>query len=262
VSYFSVALYLGLALGPSLGETVLGDGQFTRVWLLAAMLVVVAGLLGAFVKEAPRAGRDDSARRTQLVNPAALLPGAALALGTISFAAFAAFLPVYARRIGLGASGPVFLVFAGVTLFGRILGARVPDRYGSAAVAKVGLAGIALGMLVMGSWRTPAGLFAGTLIFAAGNAFVFPALLSMAVAAAPDHERGSVVGTVTAAFDASQGIGAFSLGPLAAAVGYAGTFLAGSLAAALGVFILVAAAPAVGRRPIGLATAEVAPPGA
>lgn len=263
VSYFSVALYLGLALGPGFGEKVLGDGHFTRVWLLAAGLALVGALLSTVIKDAPRAERAAGATRSKLFHPAALLPGAALGLGTISFAAFAAFLPVYTERIGLGQSGPVFLVFAGVTLVGRILGARVPDRFGASGVARAGLAGIALGMLIMGAWREPAGLYLGTLVFAGGNAFVFPAVLSMAVDASSDSERGAVVGTVTAAFDASQGVGAFTLGPLAGVVGYAGTFLAGGVAAALGVLILLTAAPAAAhrRRPADVLV-EAAPPAA
>jgi len=119
VSYFSVALYLGLALGPSLGERVLGDGHFSRVWVLAAALVVVAAALGSRVQDAPGGGRHVGgqggrrAARSQLVHPAGLVPGAALGLGTVSFAAFAAFMPLHARAVGAGASGPVFLVFAG-----------------------------------------------------------------------------------------------------------------------------------------------------
>ncbi|HYI75244.1 MAG TPA: MFS transporter, partial [Gaiellaceae bacterium] len=36
LSLYSLGLWGGLALGPILGEAVLGDGRFTEVWLLAA----------------------------------------------------------------------------------------------------------------------------------------------------------------------------------------------------------------------------------
>ncbi len=69
---------------------------------------------------------------------------------------------------------------------------------------------------------------------------MFPALLSLALDAAPDGERAAVVGTVVAFFDLGQGAGALVLGPLVAVVGYSGPFAAGALAAMGGLALLSA----------------------
>ena len=95
-------------------------------------------------------------------------------------------------------------------------------------------------MLIMGLWPSMTGVYVGTLVFAAGNAFVFPSLFLLAVNNAPDDERAAVVGTVSAFFDLAQGAGALALGPLAAAAGYGATFVAGGLAAAAGVAVITA----------------------
>jgi MFS family permease len=236
VSYFSGALYAGLALGPLVGEWVLGDGAYSRVWALAAGLTVVAGVLAMVLREAPRPDRTGA--RARLVHPAALWPGTAFGLGTFGYAAFAAFMPLYAPSLGLAGSAPVFGLYAGLTLAGRLLGARIPDRLGPSATARAGLATMATGMAVLGAWHAPAGLWVGTAIFAAGNAFMFPAVLALALDAAPDGERAAVVGTVVAFFDLGQGAGALILGPLVAVAGYSGPFMAGALAAAGGLALL------------------------
>jgi MFS family permease len=238
MSYFSVALYLGLAVGPTLGETVVGDGHYDRAWLTATILTLICITLASFVREGERPAR--STERGPLIHPAGLGPGAALGLGVFGFAAFAAFLPLHTEALGSGKAGPVFAVFAGVTLLGRVAGARLPDRLGAAPVARGGIAGVALGMVVIGLWPSMTGVYVGTLIFASGNAFVFPSLFSLAVNNAPDHERGAVVGTVSAFFDIAQGLGALALGPLASAAGYGSTFVAGGLAAGVGVFLITA----------------------
>jgi predicted MFS family arabinose efflux permease len=75
-------------------------------------------------------------------------------------------------------------------------------------------------------------------VFAAGNAFMFPALLSLALDAAPDGERAAVVGTVVAFFDLGQGAGALLLGPLVTVAGYTGPFAAGAVAACAGLVLL------------------------
>jgi MFS family permease len=238
VSYFSGALYAGLALGPLVGEWALGDGHYGRVWALAAGLTVVAAALAVGLREAPRPARDGS--RARLVHPAALVPGSAFGLGTFGYAAFAAFMPLYAPSLGLAGSAPVFGLYAGITLAGRLFGARLPDKLGAPTTARAGLAAMAVGMAVLGVWHVPAGLWAGTAVFAAGNAFMFPAVLSLALDAAPDGERASVVGTVVAFFDLGQGAGALVLGPLVALAGYAGPFIAGAVAAASGLALLSA----------------------
>ncbi len=50
VSYFSLALYGGIAAGPFLGEAVLGIG-FSAVWIAAVAAVAAAALLGSMVRD-------------------------------------------------------------------------------------------------------------------------------------------------------------------------------------------------------------------
>jgi MFS family permease len=238
VSYFSGALYGGIALGPLAGEAILGSGHYGRVWVLAAALATAGALLALGLREGPRPVRTGT--RPRLIHPAGLVPGSAFGLGTFGYAAFAAFMPLYAPTLGLSGSAPIFGCYAGLTLAGRLLGARIPDRLGPSTTARAGLATMAAGMAVLGAWPAPAGLWLGTILFAAGNAFMFPALLSLALAAAPEGERAAVVGTVVAFFDLGQGAGALILGPLVAVAGYAGPFLAGALAAAGGLGLLSA----------------------
>jgi MFS family permease len=238
VSYFSGALYAGIALGPLIGEWVLGDGSYGRVWVLAAGLTALAALLCLGLREGPRPVRNVA--RARLVHPAGLVPGSAFGLGTFGYAAFAAFMPLYAPSLGLEGSAPVFGLYAGLTLLGRLFGARIPDRLGPSRTARAGLVTMAVGMAILGAWHSIPGLWTGTAVFAAGNAFMFPALLSLALDAAPEGERAAVVGTVVAFFDLGQGAGALLLGPLVAVSGYTGPFVAGALAAIAGLGLLSA----------------------
>jgi MFS family permease len=238
ISYFSGALYGGIALGPLAGEAILGHGHYGRVWALAATLAAGGAVLALGLREGPRPVRTGP--RPRLVHPAGLVPGSAFGLGTFGYAAFAAFMPLYAPTLGLSGSAPIFGCYAGLTLAGRLFGARIPDRLGPSTTARAGLATMATGMAVLGAWQAPAGLWLGTILFAAGNAFMFPALLSLALAAAPEGERAAVVGTVVAFFDLGQGAGALVLGPLVAVAGYSGPFLAGALAACGGLGLLSA----------------------
>jgi MFS family permease len=235
VSYWSVAVYGGLAFGPALGEAVLGDDRFVAAWIVSAGLALLAAALGTITVETARSAPVPPGK---LLHRAALAPGAILFLGLIGLAGFTAFVPLYVREIGLGGADTLFLLYGGLILCVRILGARLPDLLGGRWAATIALSGAAAGLALMAGWRSVAGLVAGTAVFAAGMSFLYPALMLLALSAVPEHERGSVVGTFSSFFDLSQGLGALILGGVAALSGYRGAFAGGAIAAFIGVLLL------------------------
>ncbi|MFN2490390.1 MAG: MFS transporter [Actinomycetota bacterium] len=235
LSLFSLALYGGLALGPFVGELVLGHDRYTLTWIVAAAAAAVASLLGLRVPDT----RSSTPGRRRIVHPAGLLPGIILACSVWGLAGYNTFVPLYARELGLDGSRLVFALYSAIVLGIRSLGARIPDKVGPGRSARIALALSGTGLAVVGVSGTIAGLFAGTILFSVGQALAFPALMTVAVAAAPPSERGSVVGTFTAFFDLAFGAGAVSLGGVAALAGYEGTFIAAAGVAAAGLVLLL-----------------------
>jgi MFS family permease len=157
-----------------------------------------------------------------------------LIAGAVGASGFSAFVPLYAREIGLPGARFVFMTFSGILMLMRTLGARAPDRLGSRAAALAALAGTAAGLGVVGTWREPAGLFAGTVIFAFGHALLFPSLLMLAISRGTAHERAGVVGTLTSFLSLSFAAGPAAFGVIAGSAGYAGAFLVAAGVAAVG----------------------------
>ncbi|MEX2275331.1 MAG: MFS transporter [Actinomycetota bacterium] len=238
VSLFSLALYGALAVGPVIGELVLDAISYHAVWFVSAAAGGVAMLLAIGVPETRTVAPADRTT-SRLVHPAAVRPGLVLIASIWGFAGFSAFAALYARSLGLDGARLVFVEFAVIVLVIRSAGARLPDRLGFVRCAQLALGANAIGLLVMGAWQTPSGLFAGTAVFAVGQGLAFPSLMSLAVGRAPASERGSVVGTFTAFFDLSYGVGAATLGGVAAAFGYGQTLVVGGVVAVLGFIPLV-----------------------
>jgi MFS family permease len=240
MSLFSLALYSGIGFGPVLGETVLGDDRFWAAWAVAAATSLLAALLGLAVGETrPASDEPDEPAPSRLLHRAALRPGTVLLMSVWGFSGFGAFVPLYARELGLGTSGFIFLAYAAVVLTIRSVGARIPDWLGAGVTSRTALACSAVGMATIGLWAAPAGLLVGTLLFGIGQGLAFPALISMALRAAPASERGAVVGTFTAFVDIAFGVGAVTLGTVADAVGYRGTFLVAAGVALCGLLVLL-----------------------
>jgi MFS family permease len=242
ISFLSLSLYLGLAIGPVIGETVLGLTTYAGVWLLAAIVAgVAAGLSWITPETAPGAepGVAAQSRRGRFIHPAGIFPGLLIMSGIWGMGGFLAFLPLHAVKLGLSGAGPALALFAGIVIALRILGARLPDRLGAARLSGAALAVSALGLAILGLAPGIGGLLLGTAVFAVGVAFTFPALMALAVSRVPPAERGSVVGTASAFLDVAFGIAPASLGLIADASGYPGAFLVSAIIAAGGSLLLV-----------------------
>ena len=240
VSYWSIAVYGGLAFGPVLGEIVLGpdDDRFTACWIVAASAAAIAVVLGLFTSEAE--GRPaPPAPGGHLLHRRALGPGLVLFLGFISLAGWNGFVKLYAREdLDTANVGGVFFLYGALILVIRVFGARLPDRLG-ARQAGTGALGLgALGMVIVVAWPTLPGLYAGTAVFALGQSLAYPALLVLSLQGVSDSERASVVGTFSSFFDLSQGVGGLLCGVVADAFGYRSMFAVGAVAALAGVVYL------------------------
>jgi len=240
VSYWSIAVYGGLAFGPALGELLRGSSRYTLTFVASASLAFVAAVIGLFTVEVPR---EASAKPyPYLFHRGALKPGTVLFLGLIALAGFSAFMPLYASDQLNIDSGPVFLLYDILILVVRIVGARVPDRLGGRDAGSIALVLTAAGVGTMALWPTVAGLIVGTIVFAAGMSLMYPALLLLSLVGTDDDERAAVVGTFSSFFDASQGLGAFICGVVVALSGNRGAFAAGAVCAILGLVVLRARA--------------------
>jgi predicted MFS family arabinose efflux permease len=239
LSLYSLGLWGGLALGPILGELALGDDRFDAVWLIASGCCLTAALLGLSLPETRRPGSPaDIVAPTRLVHPAAVGPGLVLALMVFGFASLGTFAALYARELGLDGGGGVFLTYSAVIVATRIVGRRIPDTLGPKRTSGAALVLIAAGLLVIGLWNVPEGLFAGTIVLAFGHALCFPSLMTMAVNMAPAGERSAVVGTFTAFTELGFLVGSLSLGAVASVVGYDGVFVVCATGPLLGALVL------------------------
>jgi MFS family permease len=246
VSLYSLAVWGGLAAGPLMGELALGDDRFDLVWLLAAACSAAAGLIGLRLPETRPAGAKAGAAaagHTHLVHRAALGPGAVLIVSIFGLASMTAFAPLYARELGLDGAGLVFALNAVVVLTIRSVGRRIPDRAGPRPTAMFAILVAAVGLTIVASVRSPAGLYAGVAVLAIGQALTFPALMTLVVSTAPPAERSSAVGSFSAFADLGYAIGAVSLGAVAAAVGYAGVFAVAAAVVVTGLVPLVRMRP-------------------
>lgn len=237
----SLSVYLGLAAGPFIGETVLAAAGYDVAWMTAAAMAALATVLSALVREsAPGvlATRDGPRPRARLFHPAGILPGFLILTGAWGMAGFFAFVALVATGAGMSSAGLPLALYALIVVGLRVVFASLPDRMGAARLAGAALVVTAIGLATIGLAPGEIGLLAGTAVFAVGIAFMFPALIAVAVARADETERGSVVGTTSLFLDLSFGLGPAVLGVVVDASGFPAAFLVSAAVAATGAAVL------------------------
>lgn len=239
-SYFSVAVYGGIGLGPTIGEWVLGDDRYTLTFLVASGFSALAAVTVLGVpKRVDRASVPASSdEKPPLFHRAALWPGLVLASGIAAFSVFAAFLPDYARTVGLAGSAGLFLVYSAVSLSLRLFGAKLPERVGELRMVTVALTSLAVGLTLIAAVPEPWALWVGAAVVGLGMAFLYPSLMANVVNRVGDGERASALSSFTMFFEIGSVVGGVLLGALGQAFTKRAGFLGGAVIALLGLIAL------------------------
>lgn len=244
LSINSLALYLGLALGPLVGQVLLALGGFSAAWIGGFALGAIATALALRLPESARpADRAASVPAASPATPAAtrgaaagifhrqaIGPGLALFTGTTAMSGYLLLVGPHAEDLGLDAWSLTFLLFGAVVIILRIVFATLPDRVPPLRLGGLALAMSGSGLALAVAWGGIAGLLAGTILMAAGVAFMTPALFTATFARVPASERGVASGTMSFLIDLGFGVGPFVMGFAAAS---AGTPLAFAVGAAI-----------------------------
>jgi MFS family permease len=243
IGLYGLAVWSALSIGPLIGELLLHASGYTLVWIFAAVVPLLGALIATRLPDPfhplPKGEHHP------LIAREAVLPGAALALASIGYAAIAAFVVLHLDHRGVGHGAAVFGAFATMVVLTRLVGGDLPDRVGPGRVATVAAATEALGLATIAVASSLPVALAGALAMGAAFSLLYPSLLLIVVSRIPDTRRGAALGTFTAFFDAGVGIGAPLAGLAAALTSYEGAFL---LAAAIALVSMATIAFAIAPR--------------
>jgi MFS family permease len=234
LSFNSLSLYLGIAIGPLVGQLLLDGAGYLAAWLGGAMLAVVAAGLAWRIPETASPATADAAP-TPFFQRAALAPSVALFTGIVGMGGFFAFVTIHAVD-GLGfahASGVLFL-FGLIVVVTRVAFARLPDRVPPFRLGSVALTLISTGLIVASLAASMLGLLIGAAVIAIGVAFLTPAFFAAVFARVDPSERGSASGMASLFIDLGFGGGPMALGLVAGTFGIPAAFAFAAAIAATG----------------------------
>jgi MFS family permease len=148
------------------------------------------------------------------------MPGLAVSLAALGYAALAAFVSLHMLARGVGNGIAAFDAF-GFTYIGvRLFIGNVPDRLGPRTVAFWSAIVEAAGLVIVALAANLVTVIIGGLVIGAGLSLLFPSLALIVINRASDAQRGAALGAFTSFWDVGIAVGAPASGLIASLANY------------------------------------------
>lgn len=206
ISYNGVACYGALAIGASLGVTIVKHFNFYGL----GILIILLGLIGFFIAKSKenRTGKHSEEAQKSFWNVLGKVApfGLCLAFGGLGFATISTFITLYYDYYHWQNGAMCLSVFGVLFVTGRLVFSNAINRFGGINVAIVSLAVEALGLTIITLSYHPYFALIGAGITGLGFSLIFPALGVMAMKNVPSSNQGSALAGYGLFIDISLGV--------------------------------------------------------
>jgi predicted MFS family arabinose efflux permease len=237
--YFQTGLMIASGMLPAAALWFLDLTNFTAVFLVASVSALAGSGLSLAIRLQKRAApvRQAESLLASLVERGALLPSALLLLLNLSFPAAAAFVPLYAREIGVENVALFFLIQGTANVVTQATLGRLSDRIGRSLTIAIGFFIAGTGLVLLSQASNFANLTAGGAIYAFGSSVANPALMAMVMDRAQPAKIGAAMATYSLSFQIGSAGGALAGGYLIRWSGFESMYLVVILPLLIGIGI-------------------------
>ena len=230
-----------------------GSGDYAMVFALSVLLALLGVPVAWSLMKMQRASRSASTPRSDAAPAGFLDRGVLTATGlnlcqSLASPSVMAFLPLYARSLGIDNIG-WFYVLAGMTsIFVRPLLGKKSDAIGRGPAIAIGLGAQMIGLLAIVAANDIAVILAGGFFTAIGMSMIGSTTTALAMDLANPASRGRAMATYSISYQLGAGVGSLIAGALADLAGLRGMYVGSIVITAAG-FALLAGAWALLPRP-------------
>jgi MFS family permease len=239
IGMFGVTALIGMAIGPVVAETIIGEFGFPSFFLTAAVLAAVGFSLHLFLSES-YAGLPQGSEETffsVLVKRKMLVIAVMALIFGFGLAASGSFVSPFAREQHLTFISLYYISYSSAAVITRFFGGRLADRVGEGRIIPYALILTGAGLMLLMFLGGDTILLISGLMSGCGHGFLFPSLNALALRKEPIGIRGKINGIFTGGIDAGAFVGSLLLGYIGEWAGFQTLFFAAGFALLAGFMI-------------------------
>lgn len=241
ISLFGLSMTIAMAIGPLIAISILGKTSFFGVFVIASTISILGLLLAVFVRFPVYKTNPENQKFSlkRLIEKSSIPLSINMLIITITYGGILSFAALYAKEIGIGNSGPFFLLLAAGIGLSRFFSGKIFDRVGPYKIVVIGLLILISGFPVLSFLKNVIGFHFAAVVIGLGFGIVMPTFQAMINNLVKPDRRGAANSTYFTSFDLGIGIGMVLTGFLSEKIGLSNAFFISSMiiSAALVVFL-------------------------
>ena len=224
-------------------------GGYNAVFLAAALFAALSSIV-AFLGVRPRlsiprmgapaTGAGGASAAAALIDRGVLLATALNASVTLAQPAITAFLPLYARQLGIQGIGLFYVVAGASNLLSRPILGRAGDRVGRGYTIVPSFIVQMVGVSLILIWPSLPSILLCGLLNGAGSAVNGASTMALGMDLADPRRRGAAMATFSLSFQMGNGIGSVLAGTLVTIAGYRSMYVGSVTILACGLLLALA----------------------
>ncbi|OES44759.1 MFS transporter [Domibacillus iocasae] len=224
LGYFGMFMSLAMVLGPFTGLAIISHYSYNVLFICCtvfALLTFLSGsLAGAFEKK-EKAKSMESLSWRNFIEIKAVPYGLMTFILAFVYAGTAAFIPIYARQIGMESfAGYFFVIFAAFIILSRLFVGKLYDRKGTNMVVYPFVLVYIIGMITLSQAHNPLFFLSAGALVGLGYGALHPSFQTLAVQSVANYRRGLATSTFYLFFDLGVAVGSFLLGIISSHTNY------------------------------------------
>lgn len=240
LSLYTICLYLGVGIGPIIGEQIYRIFPHDVLRYSGLAVVVIALLLMyllRFISTRYRTHHEATKKSSVFAKPV-LYPGLIFMLGMGTYVGFVQFASVFSRHIGVNDSSMFYLMLGLGVVTLRTLCSSLFDRVNVKIILYIAIFSSFTASMIFSAANSALPIYIGVVFLIISNGMFYPALFLCALRRSTDYDKSTILGSLGVFFDTAFGILPIFLGYIASQLNYSKMFIIVSGCSFIGVFLV------------------------
>ncbi|MFN8016386.1 MAG: MFS transporter [Acidimicrobiia bacterium] len=209
LSLYTFGVWMGIAIGPAIGERFYHISTTNYIYYAAIFNIVSLVVMSIYTIFLPyrvqTSGENKVVKKRAAICKPVLLPGLIFTLGISTWIGVESFAPLFARTLGVKDVTTFFLIAGLGILASRLILAKQVDKRNNKILISIALISSICASTIFSISSTSIGLYSGLFFILISQGLFYPSIIMISLKRAHDYDEISILGTQALFFEMAFG---------------------------------------------------------